>query len=46
MNRISGKPDYLDDDSIAEAAYQFALKDAQKKKLKENQDMTVDASGG
>jgi len=28
MNRYNGKPDYLDDDSIAEAAYQFALKDA------------------
>lgn len=46
MNRNNGKPDYLDDDSIAEAAYQFALKDAQKKKLKENQDLIVDSSGG
>jgi len=36
MNRKAGKPDFMTDESIAEAAAEFARKDAEKK-LKRNQ---------
>jgi hypothetical protein len=35
MNRVKGKPRYLDDDSIREAAEEFLLKDLEKKARKD-----------
>lgn len=35
MNRVKGKPEYLDDDSIRQAAEEFLLKDLEKKARKD-----------
>lgn len=39
MNRNSGKPDFLDDDSIMQAAAEFAAKDAEKKARKDKEEL-------
>ena len=35
MNRVRGKPEYIDDDAIAQAAQEFADKEIEKKLRKE-----------
>ena len=35
MNRTRGKPEYIDDDAIQEAAQEFANKEAEKKAKKD-----------
>lgn len=39
MNRNAGKPDFLDDDSIMQAAAEFAAKDAEKKARKDKEEL-------
>ena len=41
MNRTRGMPDFIEDDSIQEAAKEFADKEAEKKIKKEKMEMTL-----
>ena len=38
MNRVTGKPQYNDDNSVVEAAANFAAKDAEKKARREKEE--------
>ena len=49
MNRMAGKPEFWDNDAIAKAAEEFALKDAEKKakrNAQEQQQNTNDQGDG
>lgn len=39
MNRVKGKPEYVDDDSILEAAEEFLQKDLEKKARKDKMEL-------
>jgi len=44
MNRVRGKPDFIDDESIKEAAQEFADKEIEKKAKKEKMEMSMHAA--
>ncbi len=41
MNRMKGKPDFREDQSIQEAAAEFAAKDAEKKAKRDKKDQNI-----
>ncbi len=45
MNRIAGKPQYEEDQSVLEAAASFAAKDAEKKSKREKEEKKLAQAG-
>jgi hypothetical protein len=43
MNRVRGVPDYMDDDSIKQAAAEYLIKEMEKKARREKQDQSAAA---
>jgi len=41
MNRVTGKPKYIDDDAIEKAAEEFANKEAEKKAKKDKAEQNI-----
>jgi hypothetical protein len=46
MNRVKGKPDFVDDESIKEAADEFLQKDLEKKARKDKMEQTNNPAAG
>ena len=46
MNRSRGKPEFLDDDAILEAAAEFAAKDAEKKAKRDKMEQNLNIQAG